>query len=172
MVRHSHRDLIVSPDDRQIYREVTERLHVPGLVPGHEKIFISRLSQTRVSQSYRGLMNEEELIAALSDLGFIAIEPEQLIFAEQVATFAAARIIVGLGGAGMFNTIFCQPQTKVVTIESGTSFVNAHTNLFASMDCDYGVILGEEDPTDPRTVHRRWSLDVPAAIAQLKRSIL
>jgi capsular polysaccharide biosynthesis protein len=104
---------------------------------------------------------------ALRQLDFEIIEPEDMSFEAQVAIFRGADIVVGLGGAGMFNTIFCKPGARVVTIESGVVFVNSHTNLFGSLGLDYGVILGEEDSSDPRPVQKRWTLNVPAAIKQI-----
>jgi hypothetical protein len=55
----------------------------------------------------------------------------------------------------------------VVTIESTLVFADAHTNLLGSLDLAYGVVLGDEDRTDPRRDQRRWSLDVEQAVAQI-----
>lgn len=170
LLRMVGRDLILAPHECELFRDLAGRL-VRGsdtASPSPERIFISRLSRTRKGGAYRGLINEEELIDALVPLGFTVVEPEYLSFAEQVALFAQARVVVGLGGAAMFNTVFCRPQTQVVTIESTGVFLDAHTNLFSSLGLDYGVIIGEEDLTDPRRSQRRWRLDVPGAVAALR----
>jgi hypothetical protein len=167
MVRHSYRDLVITPDDKVIFGNIAQHLTRAGSSTGSERIFISRLSRTRKSEAYRGLTNEQALINGLTKIGFTIVEPETLDFQSQVAVFNSARFVVGLGGAAMFNAVFCRPQTKVVTIESGTTFIDGHTNIFASMEFEYGVIFGEEDLTDPRLVQRRWTLDVDSAIAQI-----
>ena len=83
--------------------------------------------------------------------------------------FSSAEIVVGLGGAGMFNCVFCRPGTKVVDIESTPKFCNAHSNLFASADLSYGIIIGAEDRSDPRSNHRNWWLDLDQALPENSR---
>jgi hypothetical protein len=165
MVRKSFRDMFVSDDEKMFFAKLGA--YFAGASQGGRRIFISRLKRTENGGAYRGLLNERELIMALRQLDFEIIEPEDMSFEAQVAIFRGADIVVGLGGAGMFNTIFCKPGARVVTIESGVVFVNSHTNLFGSLGLDYGVILGEEDSSDPRPVQKRWTLNVPAAIKQI-----
>ncbi|ALN74592.1 DUF563 domain-containing protein [Aureimonas sp. AU20] len=171
LLRMVGRDLILAPHERDIFRDLAERLAHGSAAPAPERVFLSRLSRTRKGGAYRGLLNEEELIDALVPLGFTVVEPEHLSFAEQVALFAKARVVVGLGGAAMFNTVFCQPETQVVTIESTGVFLDAHTNLFSSLGLAYGVVIGEEDRTDPRPSQRRWRLDVPGTVAALREML-
>jgi capsular polysaccharide biosynthesis protein len=64
----------------------------------------------------------------------------------------------------MFNVVFSTPGTRVITIESTTNFIDAHTNIFGSAGLEYGVIFGREDRTDPRPNQKRWSLDVDRAV--------
>jgi hypothetical protein len=167
LISHSWRDLIVTADERMMFVALGDRISRPPAAGTPEKIFVSRLTLTQKHGAYRGLNNEEALIVALQRLGYVVVEPEQLPFEEQVALFRNARSIVGLGGAAMFNAVFCRPGTRVVTIESSLTFVDAHTNIFGSLGLDYGVILGDEDLTDPRASQRRWSLDVPRALERI-----
>ena len=160
IVRHSWRDLAVSHTDAQIFASLTERFAHPGQTP--ERIFISRLSRTRAG-AYRGLSNELELLERFKMLGFAIVEPELLTMPEQVSLFAGARVVVGLGGAGLFNAAFCRPGTLVVSIESSTHFAPSHTNLFASCQLVYGVILGEQDASQPGEEQRPWTVDAVRA---------
>ncbi|WP_151720968.1 glycosyltransferase family 61 protein [Gemmobacter serpentinus] len=177
MIRCSFRDLYVTESEKQVFARLATRLAGETL-PGDEtasgqagrRIFLSRLAHTR-SGSYRGLMNEEELIAGLRGLDFEIIDPETLPFAEQIRLMRAADVVVGLGGAGMFNAVFCRPGTKLVDIESGMVFADAHCNLFASMGLDYAVIFGEEDASDPRPSQKRWRLDIPRALEAITTMI-
>lgn len=163
LIRASYRDLMIPDGDRESFRRFAERVagnFAP--VPG-KRVFLSRLSRTQIG-AYRGLVNEVELIRGMANLGFEIVEPEGMSFVDQVRLFHETDVLVGLGGAGMFNAVFCQPKTRLVSIESSMVFLDAHCNIFASMDLDYAVIIGEVDPTDPRPSQKRWSLDVDQAV--------
>ena len=137
-------------------------------LPGQGRpLYVSRLGQARRGASTRRMVNEAELAAALSHLGFTVIEPETLAPAAQVAAFAFADIVVGPSGSGMFNTVFCRPGTKVVDIESEPFWIYAHAGLFASCQARYGIFVGVTDPADPAPVHRRFSVDVPALVSRV-----
>ena len=101
-------------------------------------------------------------------MGFHVVEPQTLPFEEQVRTFAAARIVVGPGGAGMFNTVFCRPGTAVVSVESTTNWLTAHANLFASLGHDYALVVGGADPADAGP-QRRWRMDVDCVVDTVSR---
>ncbi|MEB3229929.1 MAG: glycosyltransferase family 61 protein [Leptolyngbyaceae bacterium] len=73
---------------------------------------------SRAQASYRHLVNEPELLQQLHPLGFVAIALEALTIQQQVALFAHAKIVVAPHGAGLTNTVFCQPGTQVVEIAS------------------------------------------------------
>ncbi len=168
---YGHVDLFVREADK-VQFELLQRRERMNTQKMPEKIFVSRRTLTSKStNSYRGLQNEDELIAALSELGFQTIEPEAFTFGEQVSAFSAAKIIVGLGGAGMFNTAFSNPGSLVVTIEANNAFVHGHANLFASLGHRYGVIFGKKDSSDDRFPHHRWTVDTKKVIAELKQYI-
>ncbi len=132
-------------------------------------IFISRLTTSRRNPDYRVLQNEVELIDALKGLNFDVVEPETLSFEEQVAVFGGARSIVCLGGAAIYNAVFCREDARVVSLESSDAFLNPHTNLLSSLGLRYGVIVGIQDATDQRPVHRRWTVDVARIIETVER---
>lgn len=138
----------------------------PG-VGGGRRIYVSRMGQTRNARSTRQMVNEAEVAAAVSSLGFEVVEPEQLSPAEQIATFASADIVVGPSGSAMFNVVFCRPGTKVLNIESEANWIYAHTGLFASCETRYGLFVAPVDPSDLVPVHRRFCVDVPALVARI-----
>ena len=131
-----------------------------------ERIFVSRLSQARRHPDYRVLRNEAALIAALEAEGLTAVEPETLPFSQQVALFARARQVAGLGGAGMFNAVFCRPGTPVLTIESSAGWIEAHANLFAGRGLPYGVVFGRREGPGS---HAPWSVPVETVVAAVRR---
>jgi hypothetical protein len=66
----------------------------------YEKIYVSR-TKTR-----RSIKDENLVEDYLSKRGFIIIHSEDLSFEDQVKIFAEAKIVVGLHGAGLTNTIW------------------------------------------------------------------
>ncbi len=73
-----------------------------------EKIYLRRNS------GIRKILNSNEVEKYLADCGFKIIEPEKLSFIEQASVFFNAKIIIGGSGAALANTIFCQPDTKII----------------------------------------------------------
>jgi len=128
-----------------------------------KKLFVSRVATTKKNPNYRPLMNEPEVIDFIAGKGFSIIEPELLPLPEQMSALRNADIVIFVGGSAMFNAAFCQPGTRVITIESSKTFVPTHMEYLSALDLEYGVIFGQEDPEDTRPHHRRWTLDVQAA---------
>jgi capsular polysaccharide biosynthesis protein len=75
---------------------------------GETKLYIDRTRSPN-----RQLQNESSLIAALNQLGFVAVRLEEHSFLSQRDLFRSARMVVGLHGAGLSNIAFCQPGTIV-----------------------------------------------------------
>jgi capsular polysaccharide biosynthesis protein len=167
--RESRYFFYVNKSHRRVFQRLALRASQAAGAPAR-RIFVSRLSHTR-SCGYRSLLNEVALIDALRPLGFETVEPELLSPAEQIRTFAGADVVVGLGGGAMFNTVFCKPGTRVLSIESSSTHLAAHASLFASLGLRYGFLLGHEDLSDPRVTQKRWAIDVEAAAAHVARFI-
>ncbi len=123
-------------------------------------IFVSRLTHSLKYPNYRVLQNEQELVSHLRELGFAVVEPETLTVEDQISVFANAKLVVCLGGAALYNTVFCRPGTSVVTIESGPHFLVPHLRLLSSLGHRYGVIMGRQDPNDLTAIHKGWVVDV------------
>ena len=81
---------------------------VPWTEPGAEEIYVARTdSQNRIAE------NEAELMEMLQRQGVSIVVPGSLTVSEQIATFRAARLVIGPHGAGMSNIVFCQPGSFV-----------------------------------------------------------
>jgi len=163
LLQQTRRDLVVTPWLRGC---LARFLAARGIVsaPAARRLYISRQGITRRG-AYRGLMEEDALAQAMAARGFEVVEPETMPLAEQAALFHQAAVVVGPGGAGLFNCVFCQPGARVVTLEGTLEFAPWHANLFASCGLEYGVVLGEEDAADPSAHQKRWRLDLPVALA-------
>lgn len=158
-------DLIPDTLSKALFRNIVARCAAADCPPA-ERIFVSRRSFTQsVGGRYRALINETELQEALAAKGFVSIEPELLSFEQQVKLFSRAKIVVGLAGAGMFNTVFCSPGTKVISIESTAAFTHNHARLFAALGLPYGFIFGQQESGELNYPHNRWTIDVAAAVS-------
>jgi capsular polysaccharide biosynthesis protein len=164
-VEYSVSNMTISPSERMTFFELAARYRKSG--PKNRKLFISRLSDAQRRPHYRVLQNETELAAMLSALGFFTIEPEALPIEQQIAIFAGAEQIVALGGAGIYNAVFCAPGTDFLTIEASDAFSHVHGQLLSSLELRYGMIFGRQDPSALKTVHANWTIDIEATRAAI-----
>ncbi len=167
-VEYSSAELSVSEAEKQVYADLANSCLRGSVDTFGERIFVSRLSLSAKHPGYRALQNEGELIAALDELGFKTVQPEQLPIKEQIGMFARAKCVVALGGAALFSLRFCPPGTTVVDIESSDHFIRIHSMMLSSMGHRFGVIFGQQDPADPTLVHKRWTIDVQRARAAIR----
>lgn len=74
-----------------------------------ERIYISR-----TGANHRRVLNEAAVLELLHPFGFVSVELEQFSFADQIALFARAKVIVAPHGGGLTNLIFCSPGTVLL----------------------------------------------------------
>jgi hypothetical protein len=72
----------------------------------HRRIFIARRGQKRQ-------FNQDAAIEVARDFGFHVFYAEDMTFSEKIRRFHEAQVIVGPGGSGMANILFCQPAATV-----------------------------------------------------------
>ncbi|HEY9835901.1 MAG TPA: glycosyltransferase family 61 protein, partial [Vampirovibrionales bacterium] len=118
-----------------------------------DRIYISRRNA-----SYRRILNEEETIARLSPYGFVPIILESLSFLEQVALFANAKAIIAPHGAGLTNTLFCNPGTQVIEIFSPDMVSVNYWVVSNITGLDYSYLIGEslDEYITPTSIPRRY----------------
>lgn len=75
-----------------------------------------RLLLSRRDATTRRLTNEHDVEAALGVHGFETIVPGSMTFAEQVAAFSSAQLVVAPHGAALANLAFAKPGTSVVEL--------------------------------------------------------
>lgn len=141
-----------------------EMLKLDVSQPPQNTLYVSRLHAGKKHPNYRLFANEMELIEKLQAEGAEIIEPENMPFEEVIKRFHAARLIIGPSGAGMFNTLFCQPGATVISFESFPYWISGHANLFASRGLHYAFITGDADPNDSAAVQKRWTLNIEGAM--------
>lgn len=86
----------------------------------------------------RGIVNENEIIALLSAMGFIILSPEEYSLEEQIENFIKAKVVIGLHGAGLTNMLFCPSGTVIVELgKKGEKLDKCYFNLANNLDFDY-----------------------------------
>ncbi|MGL5082656.1 MAG: tetratricopeptide repeat protein [Microcoleaceae cyanobacterium] len=78
-----------------------------------ERIYISR-----ADAKHRKVLNEKDVMQVLQLYNFISFQLEDLSFAQQVALFSQAKVIIAPHGSGLTNLVFCQPNVKVIELIS------------------------------------------------------
>jgi capsular polysaccharide biosynthesis protein len=152
------------PESAELFAQL--RAHY-GRPHSQRRIYVSRFGLNAAGWSTRIMVNEAELIARLSAIGFDIVEPERLSVREQIETFSSASTVVGPSGSGLFNTVFCHPGTKIVDIQSEPQWIYSYAGMYASLGLNYGIFIGKADPNDKAPVHRRWSVNIDALLHRL-----
>lgn len=107
-----------------------------------KKIYIDRSDSESNLASYRGIINEEEVIKFLKKNDFHPIQLSKLSFQEEIQLFNGKKIIVGLQGAGLSNMIWSKEGTKVIEIRS--KYTNKlYENLAIQNKINYSSIILE-----------------------------
>lgn len=99
-----------------------------------DKILISR----RKALS-RSIFNEDEVMEALTPLGFSAYVLEEMSFTEQVRLFAQAKMIIAPHGAGLVNILYAK-NASVVELFGSVVNTCAFANLARGLDFKYGCL--------------------------------
>ena len=165
--RQPRREFFVAPETKAMFAELRERVAGSIIAPSAHHLYIGRRRRTIELSGCRALANERELTDRLVTMGYSPIDPEYLAPEEQIELFGSERRIVVLGGAGLFNAVFCKPGTKIVDIESSRDHLENHSTVLSCMDADYGIILGQVDQDDPASCNKRWTVDVERVTATI-----
>ncbi|WP_254566915.1 tetratricopeptide repeat protein [Oscillatoria sp. HE19RPO] len=103
-----------------------------------EKIYISRRKA-----KVRRFINEEEISAFLEPLGFKPVILETLSVRQQIALMTGAKTIIAPHGAGLTNTLFCQPGTQLVEIFSPRYVPDCYWIISNHVGLDYYYLIGD-----------------------------
>jgi capsular polysaccharide biosynthesis protein len=118
---HNTAPFYAHPGIRDTWNRLRTGLIGSEPVDGASRIFVTR---THGNRSCRNVAEVEQYFA---DRGFEIVVPQELSVADQVRTFAGARVVAGFGGAGMFNLIYAQSlETVIVLNQSAYSARNEH----------------------------------------------
>lgn len=135
-----------------------------------------RLLVSRRNAGTRRILNEDAIATALVPLGFEVIESETMAFADQVATFAEAEVIVGAHGAGLANMVFTDPGTIVLELtHSRFRGLSSYDPLAQMFGVTFAVLVGATQlPPDQPEPERGENLDFtvkPEAVVGAVRAL-
>jgi len=141
-------------------RWLRERLvsNLPDLI-SKNLLLSSRIYISRSKTAGRRVINEDDVLTALSPLGFVAYTLEEMSFADQVKLFSQAEIVVAAHGAGLTNIMFAQ-NLKVIEL-FGSYGDAAYFVLSKLLGFDYGCLwLGQEERNLPREKYNGVVVDI------------
>jgi len=124
-----------------------------------------RLYVSRRRAGHRRVLNEVEVIRALSHHGFVSVELETLPFVEQVRLFRDAKTIVAPHGGGLANLVFSRPRTQVIELFPATN-IDLYYRLASSLGLTYRHLKSEDGPRDSMGPE-----DYRVDVAALQRSV-
>jgi capsular polysaccharide biosynthesis protein len=118
------------------------------------KIYVAR-GDFRENQK---VLNDELVIKSVLNFGFEIIYPHKLTIAQQIEIFSQASIVVGEYGSAMHNTLFCNPGTKVVLLQSNQILSMIQVGLGNALSHETSVLFCEA--LDNSTNSRSFIVDI------------
>lgn len=126
----------------EFYQNIAQTVKSTYNVTTPPKIYISRRTwvhndKSNIGTDYttrRVLVNETELVNALSRDGYVEVFTEKLSTVEKIAYFANATHVAGAIGGGISNVLFSPKHTKLIAYVSPT-FLEVNKRFKYSLDC-------------------------------------
>ncbi len=160
-----HSQGMFSPVALQSMRDTIKgALQVAPDTAAGRKVFIRRNS------GYRNVINAQAVEDRLVAVGFEVVEPEKLTFAEQVALFSSASVVVGATGAAFANLVFCRPECRVVILIAeleGTSYYYWQ-NMASACGGRVCYVLGRIEQRHFRSIHSDFHVDPDDVLAAVQ----
>jgi hypothetical protein len=115
---------------------LAQKATLASIEPASPYLYISR-SDSNV----RTVLNEPELVEALSKEGFVNIISSKLSIIEKIRLFSQAKVVIGATGAGLVNMFFCKPGTQFIEIFNENFVVEPFFDIAHKVDLDYNYII-------------------------------
>jgi|GEM_PF-6444118 capsular polysaccharide biosynthesis protein len=136
-VAHANRGY-VDPFSLRTYDHLVRQGRSEGLEGAD--IFVTR----RMPPSHsRELLNLTAIETLMHKRGFVVYDPAERPWQNQVATFASARRIYGVGGSGMHNTVFAGPSIQTLVLQSSHVFNFLQSSIAGIRGHDVSYCIGE-----------------------------
>lgn len=102
--------LIEADSFKIVIKEIKSRMRLNDNNNSCNKVFLAR-DESRIDQNIRGVAS-----AYFAEQGFNVVYPERLSIKEQVSLMHEARVVAGYVGSQMHNSLFCKPETNIVSL--------------------------------------------------------
>ena len=96
---------------------------------------------SRSDSSIRNVLNEKELLEALTPYGFNSIVSSKLSIREKIKLFSKAKVVLGATGAGLISMFFCKPGTKMIEIFNEGFVIEPFYDIATKLGLDYEYII-------------------------------
>lgn len=128
---------------------------------------------SRADVDNRCLVNEDALIEAFAPLGLESVRLTGMSVEAQMRLLSEARLVVGVHGAGLTNTIFCRPGTAMLEITS-TQYIRrsrSYADIAAFRGFPYALaVVDQVGENWVVTQNRGNDLEIaPDALPELRR---
>ena len=156
---------LIDPITFNLFDRLKNQLSKMSDVITPERIYVSR---SKVPG--RELLNELALEELFKNKGFSIIHPQELNVYEQVKIFSNAKLIAGVGGSAMHNTVYSKCESKVLIICS-TGWLVVADSLICQNENQLSYVFGTpiNEPQGGHRTQSKWSVnlnDVQNAISQ------
>lgn len=132
--------------------------------------FGQRLYVSRKKAARRKIINEDALETVLTARGFRVVCFEDYSFTQQVQLTAAAKVFIGIHGAGLANIVF-QPENAVVVelrkFDGGEN--RFYTTLAATLGLQYHLLYCAAQNPEQSVQDADLYVDIPALLAILDK---
>ncbi len=118
------------------------------------KIYISRRDT-----SARKLINENEVIELMLELGFEVLTLSEMSVLEQIKCFSEARCVVGPHGAGLANVMFCPPLSSFCELHMDNYVQWSMRRLASVVPLRYGCVIGREQGLATGQHQKKWIIN-------------
>jgi hypothetical protein len=124
--------------------------------------FSSRIYISRTKKTGRNVINEEQVLKALTPFGFVAYTLENMSFADKIRLLSQAEIVVAPHGAGLVNTIFA-PQNLILIDLFGSYGTPCFLALAKALGFHYGCLgsAGNNKGSYRNESYNDFSVDIP-----------
>jgi hypothetical protein len=119
---------------------VRNKALVLGSESNEDMIFVKR-----PGGGSRIITNSQEVENFLVNLGFKVISPESMSFADQVNCFSRAKLVVGIMGAGMTNSIFTRSGVPIIYLSVEWWVEPFYWDLACACSHPYYCVYGKQD---------------------------
>lgn len=125
-----------------------------------------RLYISRGKAATRRMLNEDELMSALSPLGFERLFLEDYSFLDGVRLLRDAEAVISPHGSNITNLVFCRAGTPVIEIFSPKYVAGCHYSAACQVGLNYGYVIGEGTVSKRQRISENILVN-PAAVVDL-----